>query len=51
VVLEQYKTSAHLAASMLFTVHHRGELEGRVIADLGCGTGVLAIGAAVMGAR
>ncbi|KAK9839252.1 hypothetical protein WJX81_004343 [Elliptochloris bilobata] len=49
VELEQYPTRAHIAARMLYTVGNTyGELEGMVV-DLGCGTGMLAIGAAALG--
>ena len=35
--LEQYKTSAHLAAVMLFTIQEEfGDIEDRVVADMGC---------------
>lgn len=47
--LEQYATPAPIAAEVLHLAHARGELEGRVV-DLGCGTGVFAIGAALLGA-
>ena len=51
VMLEQYKTSSHLAAHMLFTIQDAyGEIEGKTIADFGCGTGILAIGSQVLGA-
>mmetsp|Transcript_9510 Transcript_9510/g.24178 ORF Transcript_9510/g.24178 Transcript_9510/m.24178 type:complete len:211 (-) Transcript_9510:267-899(-) len=51
IELEQYPTTAHLAAQFLFSVENRfGELEGCTVMDLGCGTGMLSIGAAVMGA-
>lgn len=46
---EQYATSASVAAEMIFLAAMRGDLE--TVCDLGCGTGVLAIGAALMGAR
>jgi putative methylase len=46
---EQYATPAQVAADMLFLAYQHGDL-GRVC-DLGCGTGVLAIGAALMGAE
>ena len=37
---------------MLHTVESRyNDLEGKVVADLGCGCGVLSIGAVMMGAR
>ncbi len=46
---EQYATPAPVAAEMLYIAHLRGELTN--VCDLGCGTGVLAIGAALLGAR
>ena len=52
VRLEQYPTSAHLAARMLFAADASfGDVEGRSVVDLGCGTGVLTAAAAVMGAE
>ncbi len=48
--LEQYATPAPLAAEMLHTAFLYGDIEGKVVADLGCGTGILAIGAALLGA-
>ncbi len=48
---EQYKTPASVAAEMLFLAAVRGDLQGCTVCDLGCGTGILAIGAALMGAR
>jgi putative methylase len=50
VTLEQYPTPALLAAEMLHFAFMKGDLEGTVY-DLGCGTGMLAIGAAVLGAE
>ncbi|NYT02342.1 MAG: methyltransferase [Methanosarcinales archaeon] len=47
--MEQYPTPAPLAAALLHLAYMRGELEQ--VVDLGCGTGVLAIGAALLGAR
>lgn len=47
VDLEQYPTSAHLAAHVIqLAVDHDDLGEGRTCLDLGCGTGMLAIGAA-----
>ncbi len=46
---EQYATPASVAAEMLFLAGMRAELG--TVCDLGCGTGVLAIGAALLGAR
>lgn len=48
--LEQYATPADLAAPFLFEARALGDVEGRRVVDLGCGTGVLAIGASLLGA-
>ncbi|XP_078724041.1 rRNA N(6)-adenosine-methyltransferase METTL5 isoform X2 [Lampetra fluviatilis] len=51
VHLEQYATRPHIAACMLHTIHTRyDDLEGKLVGDLGCGCGVLSIGAAMLGA-
>ncbi|MCU0632889.1 MAG: 50S ribosomal protein L11 methyltransferase, partial [Methanolinea sp.] len=47
---EQYLTPPDLAARLLFHAHMRGDIEGRRVCDLGSGTGILAIGAALLGA-
>jgi len=51
VMLEQYSTPPSLAAELLNLAYLRGDIEGRCVYDLGCGTGRLAIGAALLGAR
>ncbi len=48
--LEQYPTSSRIASYMLWTAYLKGDIEGRVVADLGCGTGVLSLGALLLGA-
>jgi len=48
--LEQYQTPAPLAARLLFHALMKQDIEGRKVCDLGSGTGVLAIGAALLGA-
>lgn len=48
--LEQYSTPAVMAADLLFDALARGDIEGRKVLDLGCGTGPLGIGAALLGA-
>jgi len=48
--LEQYETPATLASDLLHLAWSHGDLEGLVL-DLGCGTGVLGIGAALYGTR
>jgi len=47
--LEQYPTPADIAAHLLHLAATRGDLS-RPVVDLGCGTGVLALGAALAGA-
>lgn len=46
--LEQYETPAELAANLLHRAGLHGDLDGDVV-DLGAGTGMLAIGAALAG--
>ncbi|XP_022072380.2 rRNA N6-adenosine-methyltransferase METTL5 isoform X1 [Acanthochromis polyacanthus] len=49
ILLEQYPTSPHIAACMLYTIHSTfDDIEGKLVADLGCGCGVLSIGAAML---
>ncbi len=48
--LEQYQTPAPLAARLLYHALMKGDIEGRRVCDLGTGTGVLAIGASLLGA-
>lgn len=50
VTLEQYSTPAVLAAELLHFAFMKGDLDDTVY-DLGCGTGMLAIGAKVLGAK
>ncbi|MFQ6055007.1 MAG: METTL5 family protein [Methanosarcinales archaeon] len=47
---EQYMTPAPIAAELLHFAYMRGDLDGTVY-DLGCGTGILAIGAKLLGAK
>lgn len=49
--LEQYQTPAPLAARLLYDAFMKGDIEGKWVCDLGSGTGVLAIGAALLGAN
>ena len=49
--LEQYQTPAPLAARLLYHALMKGDIEGKTVCDLGCGTGVLAIGATLLGAN
>ena len=51
VDLEQYTTPPKIAADILWNAAALGDIEGCKVADLGCGTGILAIGAALLGAK
>ncbi len=48
--LEQVETPPEAAVRLLTLAAASGDLEGRRVVDLGCGTGRLAIGAALLGA-
>ncbi|HJJ42127.1 MAG TPA: METTL5 family protein [Methanocorpusculum sp.] len=48
--LEQYMTPANIAARMLYSAFLAGDIEGMSVTDLGCGTGILSIGAKLIGA-
>jgi len=50
--LEQYTTPPRVAAELLFTARYiYDDIKGRLVADLGCGTGRLGIGAIMLGAE
>lgn len=48
---EQYITDSELAAAFLWEAYMRGDIAGKIVADLGAGTGILGIGAIVLGAK
>jgi putative methylase len=47
---EQYMTPAPLAARLLFDAYLAGDIKGCSVCDLGSGTGILSIGASLLGA-
>jgi len=49
--LEQYTTDSEVAADALWLAFMQGDVEGKVIADLGSGTGILGLGALALGAK
>lgn len=52
VLLEQYPTRPHIAASMLWTIESSfQDISDCAVADLGCGSGVLSIGSVMLGAQ
>ncbi|RKP08135.1 S-adenosyl-L-methionine-dependent methyltransferase [Thamnocephalis sphaerospora] len=51
IIYEQYPTRPHLAAQILYTAHTvYDDIEDKVVADIGCGCGVLGIAAGMLGA-
>ncbi|MFW9966626.1 MAG: METTL5 family protein [Candidatus Thorarchaeota archaeon] len=51
VSLEQYPTPANIAATVLFAAHiEHDDIRHKTICDLGCGDGIFAVGAALLGA-
>jgi putative methylase len=51
VSLEQYKTPAAIAADLLWNAYIFGDIFCKDVVDLGCGTGIFTIGAALLGAK
>ena len=47
---EQYGTPATLAARLLYHAMMKGDIREKRVLDLGCGTGILSIGAFILGA-
>jgi predicted RNA methylase len=47
---EQYSTTPHIAAHLLYTIHNTyGDIEDKIVADFGIGSGILSVGAALLG--
>lgn len=49
--LEQYSTPSVIAADVLWNANSIGDIKGMKVVDLGCGTGIFAIGTALLGAE
>jgi len=47
--LRQYMTPPAIASELLWTAFMNDDISGRVVFDLGCGTGLLSIGAGLLG--
>ncbi len=48
--LEQYTTPASIVADMVWEAFMRGDIEDRIVADLGCGSGRIAYASLMLGA-
>jgi len=49
--LEQYSTDSDVASELLWSAYMRGFIKEKIILDLGAGTGILGIGALLLGAK
>jgi|TARA_Y100000034_G_scaffold114964_1_gene151639 putative methylase len=49
--LEQYQTDSEIAAEVLWIAFMNNDIKDKVIGDLGCGNGVLGLGALILGAK
>ncbi len=49
--LEQYQIDSNLASDILWIACQNQDIKNKVIADLGCGNGILGIGALLLGAK
>lgn len=49
--LEQYTTPSEIAAELLWEASMLGDIDAKKVADLGAGTGILGIGALLLGAK
>lgn len=48
---EQYSTDSEIAAEVLWWAFQNKDIKGKTIADLGCGTGILGLGALLLEAK
>jgi len=51
VKLEQYMTEPDIAADALWIAYMYGDIKGKIITDLGCGTGTFGFGSLLLGAK
>jgi putative methylase len=51
IQLEQYITPSDIASELLWSLNLRGHIKNKEIIDLGAGTGILGIGALLLGAK
>jgi putative methylase len=51
LMAEQYETDSEKAADMIWFAYMLGDIEGKTIADFGCGPGIFGIGCLLLGAK
>ncbi|MDO8869995.1 MAG: METTL5 family protein [Methanobacteriaceae archaeon] len=51
IELEQYHTPSIIASDVLWNAYNLGDIEDKNVIDLGCGTGIFALGSAMLGAE
>ncbi|MFP4402742.1 MAG: METTL5 family protein [Candidatus Woesearchaeota archaeon] len=51
IKLEQYSTDSEIASNMLWIIYMKKQIQEKVIADFGCGAGILGIGSLILGAK
>jgi putative methylase len=51
VSLEQYTTPVGNVIELLDIANSRGDIRGKIVGDLGCGNGIIGIGALLLGAK
>jgi putative methylase len=49
--LEQYLTPANIAADIILIAYQFGDIDDKIVLDLGCGTGIFSFGASLAGAK
>lgn len=51
ILSEQYSTDSESAAEVVWSAYMLNDIAGKIIADLGCGTGVLGVGCLLLSAK
>ena len=49
--IEQYLTPANIAADIIFTAYKFGDVQDKIVVDLGCGTGIFSYGVKLSNAK
>ena len=49
--LEQFQTPSDIAAEVLWFAYMNNDIKNKIVADLGCGNGILGIGSSFLGAK